>query len=465
MGSALAQEVPTDASRRLQALEQELQKTRSEREDSKRKAREISDELGRIRAEMVAAARAAQESEEVLSELEGQLSDLSSQEGDRREILRRRSEQMTGVLMALQRLARRPTEALIAQPQTPANTVRSAILMGAAIPQIQQSVGDLRGEVDMVGRLRNDVIEQKKRIASTTTRLLEEHERLKKLWERKFSLQSAAIAESEEAERRMSRLAEEAGDLRELMTRLEGERLRRLAEEAAKIAAEKAAREAEVIARKNAREAEIAAEKAAREAEIAARKAEKERQTREVAEAAAARKAEQRAQAQAREKELAAQQALRTVEAAAAAAAAAQTPKAEHPFSLSQGRMPFPARGQVTARFGQPNDVGVAGKGISIATRQGAQVVAPYDGLVAFSGPFRGYGLLLIIEHGEGYHTLLAGMSRIDATVGQRLLAGEPVGIMDPDTSQPLLYVELRHNGQPINPLPWLTAQKSKVNG
>ncbi|MBI3444037.1 MAG: peptidoglycan DD-metalloendopeptidase family protein, partial [Magnetospirillum sp.] len=98
-------------------------------------------------------------------------------------------------------------------------------------------------------------------------------------------------------------------------------------------------------------------------------------------------------------------------------------------------------------------------------TRKAAQVIAPFDGHVAFAGPFRGYGLLLIIEHSEGYHTLLAGMSQIDCAVGQKLLAGEPVGIMGQDDSKPNLYVELRRNGQPVNPLPWLMAQKNKASG
>jgi septal ring factor EnvC (AmiA/AmiB activator) len=71
----------------------------------------------------------------------------------------------------------------------------------------------------------------------------------------------------------------------------------------------------------------------------------------------------------------------------------------------------------------------------------------------------------LIIEHGEGYHTLLAGMSRIDSAVGQHLLPGEPVGVMGQSESKPVLYVELRRNGQPVNPLPWLTARKTKVTG
>ena len=456
---------PAAADRRLRELEDQLKRSRAEHDEIKRKAREISDELGQIRTDMVAAARAAQESEETLSEQETQLEDLKSLEIEKAETLRRRSAQMTGVLTALQRLAWRPTEALIAQPQSPADTVRSAILLRSAVPQIEQSVHDLKGEIDMMARLRADVIDQKKRIAATASKLEGEHSRLKDLWLRKSSLQTQALAQSDAAERRLRNLAGEAEDLRDLLTRLEEERQRRLAEAAAKAAAEKAAKEAELAARKAAREAEIAAEKAAREAEIAAKKAEKERKEREVAEAKAAREAELRAQAEAREKELAAQKAMRAAETAAREAAASRPLANERLFSMGQGKMPFPARGTVVARYGQANEVGVINKGIEIATRKNAQVIAPYDGQVAIAGPFRGYGLLLIIEHSEGYHTLLAGMARIDAAVGQRLLAGEPVGTMGQDEAKPTLYVELRRNGQPVNPLPWLTAQKSKVSG
>lgn len=456
---------PAAADRRLRELEDQLKRSRAEQDEIKRKAREISDELSHLRTDMVAAARAAQESEELLSELETQLEDLKTLESDKAATLGRRSQQMTGVLTALQRLAWRPTEALMAQPQSPAETVRSAILLRSAVPQIERSVADLRGEIDMMARLRADVIEQKKRIAATATRLDGEHARLKDLWLRKSNVQTVAQAQSDAVERRLRTLAGEAEDLRDLLNRLEEERQRRLAEAAQKIAAEKAAREAEIAARKAAREAEIAAVKAARDAEIAARKAEKDRKEREMAEARIARDAEIKAQAEAREKELEAQKAMRAAETATREAAATRPMANEKLFSQGQGRMPFPARGNVVFRYGQTNEFGVVNKGIGIGTRRGAQVIATYDGQVAFAGPFRGYGLLLIIEHSEGYHTLLAGMARIDANVGQRLLAGEPVGVMGQDEAKPTLYVELRRNGQPVNPLPWLTAQKSKVSG
>ena len=134
-------------------------------------------------------------------------------------------------------------------------------------------------------------------------------------------------------------------------------------------------------------------------------------------------------------------------------------------FSAARGSLPMPARGRVVGRFGEATESGRS-KGITIETRADAQVVTPYDGEVVFAGPFRGYGQLLIIQHGEGYHTLLAGFSRIDSVLGQWLLAGEPVGVMGRGSNgNPALYVELRRNGDAINPLPWLAASDRKVSG
>ena len=137
------------------------------------------------------------------------------------------------------------------------------------------------------------------------------------------------------------------------------------------------------------------------------------------------------------------------------------------PIGEAQGRLTLPARGDIVQEFGQSGDYGATSKGVTIRTRAGAEVVAPYDGQVVFAGPFRGYGPILIIEHTEGYHTLLAGLSRIDAAPGQWLLAGEPVGVMGEqrDGDGPALYVELRRNGRPINPLPWLALHNGKVSG
>ncbi len=146
---------------------------------------------------------------------------------------------------------------------------------------------------------------------------------------------------------------------------------------------------------------------------------------------------------------------------------ALRPPVETKPFSAARGTLALPARGPVVTRFGEHSALGLRAQGISVATRPGAQIVAPYDGRIVFAGPFRRYGRLLIIAHGEGYHTLLAGFDSIDGVVGQWLLAGEPVGKMGQQESQrkPELYFELRQNGEPINPLPWLAATETKVSG
>lgn len=141
-------------------------------------------------------------------------------------------------------------------------------------------------------------------------------------------------------------------------------------------------------------------------------------------------------------------------------------------FKEAEGTLPLPVRGRFVRQFGQPDELGNPARGLTIEARPGAQVVASFDGEVVFAGPFRDYGRILIIAHGGGYHSLLAGMSRISAVVGQKVLAGEPVGQLGDggsagggSPSPTRLYMELRSNGKPINPLRWLAAGKGKVSG
>jgi septal ring factor EnvC (AmiA/AmiB activator) len=140
-------------------------------------------------------------------------------------------------------------------------------------------------------------------------------------------------------------------------------------------------------------------------------------------------------------------------------------PASIRPFSEAKGRVVYPAAGSVVLVFGAADSAGGTSKGMTLETRPGAQVVAPFDGRVLFAGPFKGYGRILIIGHGDGYHSLVAGLDQIDSSVGQWLVAGEPIGTMPAGEAMPRLYLELRHDGQPINPLPWLATRNAKVKG
>ncbi len=132
----------------------------------------------------------------------------------------------------------------------------------------------------------------------------------------------------------------------------------------------------------------------------------------------------------------------------------------------AKGLLPLPASGRMVKRFGADDGVGGKTLGMSLETRAGGQVSSPADGWVVYAGPFRSYGQLLIINAGDGYHLLLAGMDAIDVQLGQFVLAGEPVATMafpklasaDPAdivSTQPVLYIEFRKDGASIDPAPW----------
>ena len=131
-----------------------------------------------------------------------------------------------------------------------------------------------------------------------------------------------------------------------------------------------------------------------------------------------------------------------------------------------EGRMlHVPVVGRIVEAFGDTTQFGREARGVTVETRSAAPVVAPADGEIAFAGPFRGYGLLLILEVGDGYHVLISGLSRIDAALGTQVRKGDPVGTVDDADGKPALYVEVRRQGRPIDPVPWLAATTSKVSG
>ena len=145
-------------------------------------------------------------------------------------------------------------------------------------------------------------------------------------------------------------------------------------------------------------------------------------------------------------------------------------------FASAKGLLPLPVNGTKIRDFGGSDGAGGVEKGISLATRPGAQVTTPCDGWVVYAGPFRSYGQLLILNAGGGYHVLIAGMERISVNIGQFVLTGEPVAtmgstsqvasILATNASQPVLYVEFRKDGTPIDPGPWWAANEGeKVRG
>ncbi len=146
-------------------------------------------------------------------------------------------------------------------------------------------------------------------------------------------------------------------------------------------------------------------------------------------------------------------------------------------FSRNRKALSFPVQGERIKNYGDADGFGGIVRGLSIASRSLAQVTSPNDGTIVYAGKFRGYGKLLIINAGEGYHVLLAGMERITTEVGQFVLAGEPVGSMGSSAvrsaalgarsgdDRPILYIEFRRNGHSLDPTPWWVGNVKKARG
>ena len=114
----------------------------------------------------------------------------------------------------------------------------------------------------------------------------------------------------------------------------------------------------------------------------------------------------------------------------------------------------LPASGRLVAGFGESPQGLPRSRGIALAVRQGAQAVAPASGRVAFAGPYRGYGSIVIIEHSGGWTSLITGLAQLDARVGDRLVRGSPLGITG--AGRPIITLELRRDGVPVNPLEYI---------
>lgn len=428
---AAGDQAPAPASK-LQDVEQQLERKKGRAEELAREREALRDEIATLRRQAIAAAREAQNLESELDAIEYTLAALRAEEARLDHSLDEQREKLTETLAALQRVALLPPESLLGQPGEPLDLARGALLLGVAVPEIEAQAARLRRDLETLAELHDQIEEQRRDLGQAASRLAGEREKLDGLVERKQALEAEAGADQQALERQVAGLADEAQSLRDLIERLEADRRRR---------------------EEQARRAREAAERAAAAAEARAR-AEAARQAAQAAAPAAPAPAPAPADTQ-------------VAAAPSPPPATLEQPPGLRRFSGGAHTLVLPVRGRVARRFGAPAERAFESpQGLSLAARGGSTVVAPYDGRIAYAGRFRGYGLILIIEHGDEYHSLVAGFDRLTAVVGQWVLAGEPVGTLrsgaEPDQR---LYLELRKNGEPIDPLPLLATGDDKARG
>jgi septal ring factor EnvC (AmiA/AmiB activator) len=379
-------------------------------EEQRRQIEADVENLRNDRARLVSALLATTEkvnaAGQKLAETQGRLETLNGSEDAIRRSLESRRDVIAEVLAALQRMGRTPPPALLAAPEDMLQTIRTSMLLGAVLPEMRAETEALAADLGDLVRLRQSIAAEHDRAAQESAELGRERQRLSALIDaRQNALGTAERALNAERARAQD-LARQASSLKELIARMESEigGARRAAEEA--------------------------------------RKADEARQAAGLESGEAGVKPN----------------ATPFKDAARLAPAIA--------FADAKGLLPLPAAGNVLRTFGTPDGFGGTEKGLFVATRARAVVASPSDGWIAFAGPYRTYGQLLIINAGQGYYIVLAGMERINVEVGQFVLAGEPVAAMGDGAVKtaaaiaigaalPILYVEFRKDGAAIDPGPW----------
>ncbi len=423
-----------DTNKQLREVEKRLKAGKSREAELKKRSKALADEMGSIRADLIATAKAVQTHESDMTRLESRLAELADEQRKTRKRLSARRGEFGRVLMALERIARNPPEAMIAHPKPPEDMVRTAMLLRAVAPSIEARADQVRRDLASLNAASRETEERRIELSILSEELKRKRANLRTLFSRKARIQRKLESERKAHARRLKRMAKQARNLRELLS---------------------AVNRVEAAIRQQKREQARKEAEAAKKAEQLAKAAPKPKP-----------KPEAKAPPSKTKENMVPAKPQQVASVGAPPKLAPAGPVEPRKFSKARGKLTVPVAGRLIKRYGQATSPGMSQKGMTYRTRAGAQVVAPYDGKVVFAGVFRGYGQLLIIEHTEGYHTLLAGMGRIDSAPGQMVVAGEPVGVMgDGKGKKPTLYVELRRKSQPINPKPWLSRSKGKASG
>jgi len=391
-----------------QELEAAREKERTSAENQAKLRREIDTlaaDRSALNQQLIDTAARVRDLEANIEATQARLKPLDEQEAVLRKSLDERRAGVVEILAVLQRVGHQPPPALFIQPEDALQAVRTAITLGAMVPSMRAEVDALAGKLADLVRVRKGIVSERERLAHDLDALGRDQLRLSLLIDERQK-KEAASAEALDAERaRASDLAREVDTLKNLIAKLE----------AGLPAASRAARTEARASEGDATRPDLAA--------------------------------------------------LKDPGRLAPAVA----------FAATRGHLRWPVNGVKISDFGAADGVGGTQKGLSIAARAGAQITSPCDGWVVYAGTFRSYGQLLILNAGGGYHVLLAGMERISVDLGQFVLTGEPVAVMGggaqvsaaaTKSKQPVLYVEFRKDGTPIDPSPWwATNEGEKVRG
>jgi septal ring factor EnvC (AmiA/AmiB activator) len=411
-GPAAAAAAPASAEQlkqRAQELEaaRAAQKSAAEAQERlKADIAQIGQDRSKLNQQLIDVAAQVRGVEGRIGEAEIRLQGLDSREQEIRSSLDSRRAEIVEVLAALQRAGRRTPPALLVRPEDALQSLRTAMLLGSVVPEMRSRAEKLSNDLGELMSLHRSIAAERDGLAQDRDKLRNDQVRLGVLIEERQRKQAAAEKDMQAESGRAVALAQQIDNLQGLISTMEQD-----VKTAAKAAVTASLQGVPINNKPDAN--------------------------------------------------------------------ALKNPSRKSPaiaFASTKGMLAFPVNGTKIREFGGSDGAGGNDKGISLATRPGAQVTTPCDGWVVYAGPFRSYGQLLILNAGGGYHVLIAGMERISVNIGQFVQTGEPVAtmgstsqvasILATNASRPVLYVEFRKDGTPIDPGPWwATNEGEKVRG
>lgn len=404
----------------------EIARRTAQQEKLEKAARAIGSDMTQLQQRLVTTAKQIRNQEQVATDHETQLETLRVEQHALTAGFDRRQGELSEMLGVLTRVSQRPPALLMVEPDGVRQQLRGTMLLGAMIRMLEQDAAELRAELAALDRLRTTIVSKQDALQKLLPELHAEKQRLTALLAEKDKQRAHLSASAKAEAQEIAQLAAQARDTRDLLSKL------------------------------------------------------RERHSQFAALPMPQPKPQPQPQPQ--------PQPLRLADGLPGAAAPVPEVKptlaALHPprissrrFSESRGQILQPVIGRIAEFFGGKDGAGGTLHGIRIISRSNAEVVAPFDGKLAFAGRFGDYGELLILEVGDGYHILLSGMSHIYGETGQNVIAGEPIGRMGTEAGtadvkeaasqqkRNALYVEFRKDGEPFNPAPWIASRKIEVSG
>ncbi len=396
----------------LETLRRSIGQAARRRTTLAREKEALRQEAETISARLVELAGRLQAREALIIRNEKRIRELEEKESSLLALLAMNRSAIAELLAALQKLRRDPPPPFVTRPDDVLAAVRGALLLSSAVPQVDARVARLLGSISRLRRVRDGLKKEQEEKRRNIEQLRRTRQQIDELLAGKRALMRRIDARLEEEQKRLKRLTDKARTLNEVMAALRREERRRQ----------------ELERRKQAEKARRA------KMEESVRKDEKMK---------------------------------RPEKGGSTRRKMAAVPKASRPFTSLKGRLPWPVQGERLLGYGEKLGLGGRSEGIYVSTRPGASVVSPADARVELARPFRSYGQLLILDPGRGYRILLAGLKKTTVETGQYVRAGEPVGEMGNrpapatvtdsrlENRRPILYMELRKNGRPVDATRW----------